>query len=302
MGFELEFSGLTLEQTSKALQSTLHGVIVDSTEAQHTIAVDGLGEFFVEVDWEYLKKEAEGTPKGGHLPLLRDVASLVVPIEVVCPPIPMNEIHKLDPLIDALHAAGAKGTDDSIFAAFGLHINTALPDTSAATIDRYLKAFALLQWWLHKIHEVNLSRRVTPYVDLFPNKYLQVVLSRTEPTLAELMDDYLQYNATRNRALDMLPLFALLDKARVEAAVDDDRIKSRPTFHYRLPNCLIGSAAWSLQSPWEIWLLVEHLANSPQALKSLGNDFLESWRPMLGVDQKIWLEKIEQWLTSQKLV
>ena len=302
MGFELEFSGLTLEQTSKALRSTLHGKLVDSTEAQHIIAVDELGEFLVEIDWEYLKKEAETTPDGSHLSLLRDAASLVVPIEVVCPPIAMDQLDKLNPLIEALHKAGAKGTDESIFAAFGLHINTALPDINAATIDRYLKAFALLQWWLLKIHEVNLSRRVTPYVDLFPNKYLQIVLSRTQPTLVELIDDYLQYNATRNRALDMLPLFALLDKSRVNAAVKDDRIKARPTFHYRLPNCLIGSTQWSLQSPWEIWLIVEYLANSPKALQSLGKDFLESWRPMLGVDQKFWMEKIEQWLASQKLV
>ncbi len=301
VGFELEFSGLSLEQTTRLVCQTLSGERGDGTEAQQKVTVADLGEFAIELDWEFLKKEAEAIPEGNHVTLLRDAASLVVPIEVVCPPIAMDKIDCLDPMVQALHEAGAKGTDDSILAAFGVHINTALPDTGADTIDRYLKAFALLQWWLSKAHDVNLSRRVTPYVDLYPVKYLQVVLQREQPDIDQLISDYLEFNATRNRALDMLPLFAFLDERRIKDAVQDDRIKSRPTFHYRLPNCLIGSPDWSLQDSWKIWLVVEYLANDSQALRELGNAFLESWRPMLGVDQKMWTEKMEQWLRSRKL-
>ena len=64
------------------------------------------------------------------------------------------------------------------------------------------------------------------------------------------IDDYLVENASRNRALDMLPVFAYLDEARIRAAVSDGLIKARPTLHYRLPNCEIEQPGWDLHPAW----------------------------------------------------
>jgi len=301
VGFELEFTGLTLEQTTKQLLLTLEGTEVSRTEA--SIKIDtGLGKFTVELDWDYLKKEAENPDDNNYLSMLRDAASLIVPIEVVCPPIDIDKLAQLDPMVQALYDAGARGTDDSLIAAYGVHINPSLPALDAATLDAYLRAFALLQWWLVRANRIDLSRRITPYIDLYPEKYLLKLLATESPDQATIIDTYLEFNATRNRALDMLPLFSYLDQSRVEAKIDDSRIKSRPTFHYRLPNSLIGSADWNLAESWNLWCVVEELADRPQDLRALSEDFIEARRPLLGVDHDFWVDKIERWLHKVALV
>src|SRR5690606_31944054 len=102
---------------------------------------------------------------------------------------------------------------------------------------RYLRAYVCLQEWLFERAHVNLARRATPYVDPLPGRYIRRVIDAGyAPTLETLIDDYLAENPTRNRALDLLPLFAHLDAPRVQRVVADPLIKARPTFHYRLPN------------------------------------------------------------------
>lgn len=266
------------------------------------IRVSGQGDFNVELDWDYLKKEARGKASSNYRAMLRDAASLIVPIEIVCPPLAIDELALVDPLIMALHSAGARGTDDSLIAAYGLHINPSLPDLEADTIHDYLRAFALLQWWLVQAHKIDLSRRLTPFIDLYPGKYLKSVLKSGQVGMDSLIDDYLKYNATRNRALDMLPLFSFIDEEKVRRSVDDERIKPRPTFHYRLPNCLIGTPGWSLANAWNLWCLVEELACRPADLDSLGGEFLEAWRPLLGIEQERWMETMGQWLKRAELV
>jgi hypothetical protein len=43
-----------------------------------------------------------------------------------------------------------------------------------------------------------------------------------------------------------LPLLAEIDSDRVRRFVNDPRIKARPAFHYRLANCHIERADWSV--------------------------------------------------------
>ena len=52
-----------------------------------------------------------------------------------------------------------------------------------------------------------------------------------------------------------------LDKQRVRNTVKDELVKSRPTYHYRLPNCQISMKSWDIQIEWQRWLLVEKLAS-----------------------------------------
>jgi hypothetical protein len=294
VGFELEFTGISLDAAGKAVAKALGGKLAEKNEALQVVEVDGLGEFQVELDWSYLKKAAEQNPGTDHLSLLANAASLVVPVEVVCPPILITALDKLDSLVSELRQAGARGTDDSLLAAYGVHINASLPALDAGTIHRHIKAFTLLQWWLVKTHAVNISRRITPYIDLFPETYVRKLMQVQHPDIDNIFDDYFEHNATRNRALDLLPLLAYIDEARVRRVVDDDRIKARPTFHYRLPNCAIDEADWSLSKSWNIWCLVEELANREDLLTTLGSDFIEASRPLLGVDQKLWIEKIDK--------
>lgn len=303
VGFELEFSGLTLQQTVHRLQQALGGEVVQGSAAEYALETTDLGTFNVELDWDYLKRkadEAEASDEGHKwVNFLQQAATMVVPMEVVCPPIAIGDLAVLDKMVEELRAAGAKGTSDSPLAAFGVHINPEIPALDAPTLDRYLKAFVLLQWWLVQAHQVDVTRKLSPYVDLYPEPYLESVLSEQQPDIEQILGTYLEHNATRNRALDMLPMLAEIDEQAVRSVVDDPRIKARPTFHYRLPNCLIEDPDWSLARSWNYWCVVEKLAEDADSIQVLGEEFLDSARPLLGVNRKKWEERMQQWLSDR---
>lgn len=302
VGFELEFSGLTLEQTVDVLQKELPGELVSVSKAEQKIEVDDLGSFKVEIDWDYLKRKAkaEGGDKSAWVRELGSLAENLVPIEIVCPPLTLEQCEQLLPLTEALRKAGAKGTDESWIAAYGVHINPEVPSLDADVLLRYLQAFSLLQWWLVEEHRVDTTRKLSPYIDKYPEAYTRMLATQDEVSQEQLIDDYLKHNASRNRALDMLPLFAFLDEEKVMAAVDDNKIKARPTFHYRLPNCQLEHPDWQLTEPWEVWWVVDALANDQQALDYWKQAFIDAERPLIGVSEKDWRERLEQWLKDRE--
>ena len=306
VGFELEFSGIDLEQAIAAVETALGGKIGAQTVAETAIEVDGLGEFNVELDWNYLKRKAaeENNPYSDDewLEFMSQAAAVLVPVEVVCPPIPLDRLDALDPMVNALRQAGAVGTEESLLAAYGVHINTEIPVLDCATLQRYLRAYALLQWWLVDAHEVDPTRRLSPYIDLYPEAYLQRLLAEEKTDMERLFELYLEHNATRNRALDLLPMLKEIDPQRIEREIDDPKIKARPTFHYRLPNCHIERDDWSLAASWNTWLVVERLAQRGDDVASLAREFADADRPLLGVNRNDWVEHIGQWLIDQGLV
>ncbi len=305
VGFELEFSGLTLDQAVGALQSAMGGELRSGTAAEQVIHVDTLGNFNIELDWNYLKRKAsenhQKATDDNWIEQLSQAAALLVPMEVVCPPIPVTDLDVLNPMITALRKAGAVGTEESLLAAYGVHINIEIPRMDAATLSSYLSAFAILQWWLIKAHDVNATRRVSPYIDPYPEAYVKQILKKRHPSMDDIFTDYLEYNPTRNRSLDLLPLLAEIDEERIRKVVSDPKIKARPAFHYRLPNCRIERPDWSLAASWNTWWVVEQLACRPDDLDELSSAFLKSDRPILGVKRKEWVEGIQQWLTDRGL-
>ena len=251
VGFELEFTGLTLDEAVSTVKSAYGANSVSGDAAQQKLDVATIGEFTIEIDWNFLKKLAsEQKEFQEQISMISDAASLLVPVEVVCPPVKITEMTVLDVLIDALRKAGAEGTKNSALAAYGVHVNAEIPEKSATILDAYLKAFCLLQWWMVDRHVVNFTRRVTPYIDLYSEQYLLRVIESRNPTMEQIFNDYLDANSNRNRGLDMLPLLSEIDPDRVKKRVDDPRIKPRPTFHFRLPDCLIDEEGWSLADWW----------------------------------------------------
>ena len=306
VGFELEFSGINLDDAAIALKASLGGELRSESVAERKFHVDTLGDFNVELDWDYLKRKAVEDGQEGDesdwIEKLGQLAALLVPIEVVCPPIPINRLDALHPMVTALREAGAVGTEESLLAAYGVHINTEIPCLDADTLFSYIQAFALLQWWLLEAHEVDPTRKLSPYIDLYPEAYLKQVLSQPQATMDAIFDEYLKHNASRNRALDLLPLLAEIDSERVRSVVDDPKIKARPAFHYRLPNCHIERVDWSLTPAWNRWCLVEQLAHKPDDLDELSAAFHNMQRPILGVNRNAWLQYMDQWLKDRELV
>lgn len=286
MGIEIEFSGLGMERIADIIRKVLGGRIDQQSKYEYFLRDaemgDFRGDFGIELDSEYMKKlgrEHDPEAEVDDLENLAEsvislIAEQVVPFEVVSPPIPLPEVWRIDSVIQELREAGARGTRQAPLYAFGLHMNPELPDLHHNTVLAYLRAFLALFEWLVKRSEVDLSRRITPYIDPFPKAYMRLLLDADyAPDMDQLIDDYLTHNPTRNRALDMLPLFRHIDEQRVINVVDDDRIKARPTFHYRLPNCQIDEPDWGLIRAWRDWLQVEALAADATRLDAV----MQAW-------------------------
>lgn len=283
VGVEIEFAGLAVADVAQLVQDHFGGESVRRTDYEVVVEDTRFGDLRVELDVALLKKmgrdRAEGEESGfGRMSewteeLLARIAPHFAPCELVTAPLPMERVTELDPLIECLHAAGARGTDDSWIYAFGVHFNPEAPALEAGSILAYLRAFVLLEDWLRESLAVDLSRRLTPFIDPFPKAYRELILSpEYRPDLDRLGDDYLEHNPTRNRALDLLPLLAHIDEDRVRAAVSDPLVKLRPTYHYRLSNCRVGDPAWRLTGEWRHWLVVERLAQRPDLLRGLSEE------------------------------
>jgi hypothetical protein len=291
-GFEFEFGNLPIVDTARALQRALGGELDIKTPFETVLNGSVLGRLKIERDANILKSVryrrwletlgvefTPGTIAHGIETNIDNASRGLIPCEVVTDPIPLDQLDRLDTLIETLHELGAEGTQDSLVYAFGLHINPSIPDDSAPTLLRYIQSFLLLYTWIIDSSEIDITRRfLTKYIDPFPQDYMALVLdSNYHPELGDLIADYLEFNPTRNRALDMLPIFFQLDQDAVLKAVNEDERKlmsGRPAFHYRLPDCKINEPGWSARAAWNRWVFVETLA----ADRALLAELIDAWR------------------------
>lgn len=306
VGVELEFAAVSAKDAAGIVEAAFGGSIEQIDQHRYRIADTELGDFEAELDWRVLhgeSGEARSAEAAGSLKtdfqealrgLLGDVAATIVPCEIVCPPIALGDLHKLDALLSDLRKLGARGTVANPLYAFGAQLNPEIAERSAAYIVSVLKAYVLVSDWLRAIISVDLTRRILTYADPFPVDYvLKVVDPGYWPTMDGLIDDYLRHNPVRNRELDMLPLFSWLDRPRVQATVADERIKSRPTFHYRLPDTRLDRSDWTIATEWNRWCVVERLAERRDKLEAMARAFREN-RDRLA--PKNWAILSSQWL------
>lgn len=305
IGVELEYSGLDIETGAKLLQQEFGGRIDQISPYESKIRDTKFGDFLVELDFGLLKQigreaadeSADDAPEQIPERLLASVAEQIVPYEIVSPPLPTDRLSEMEVLIERLREEGALGTRHSAFYAFGLHLNPEMPDLDADTVLAYMQAFACLYPWLERVGEIDWSRRFTTYIQPYSNAYVRRIIDRNyAPGIETLIDDYLEANPVRNRSLDMLPLFAHIDEKRVRAVVDDERIKPRPTLHYRLPNCEIDVREWSIIKPWRQWLQVEHLARDSKRLEKMCRGYSLYLDNPVRAMLKDWSKRCERWL------
>jgi len=282
VGVELEMAGIRPHQVAEAITATAGGRVEVENAFITRVHETSLGDFRVELDADLLKSRqyqktladfgidiGDGSEREQIESLISRVAGLVVPLELVGPPVPWTELDTLDNIRRRLHQAGARGTHSSPLYAFGMQLNIESASLDADYLLSIIRAFLLYYDELIEAEQVDLSRRITPYVQPFPEEYLVHVLQAAyTPDLDQLIGDYLRLTPTRNRPLDLLPLFAYLDEERImNAAVESNLVKPRPAFHYRLPNCLIDEPDWSLATVWNRWIEVERLANDRERLE-----------------------------------
>jgi hypothetical protein len=310
VGVEFEFAGVELPKAAEILKNRFGGIIEAKSTYQYALKDSVLGEFRIELDAQLLRdKKYEKLLKKVGIDLsnlkkkkelediLTDIASTVVPFEIITPPVPYSRLPELDLLINDMREKKAEGTGTSFLHAFGLHLNPEVPDTNVDTLLNTLKAFILLQDWIRLDSEIDLSRRITPYIDDYSAVYKNLVTNTSyHPDMKKLMDDYLRFNPSRNRPLDMLPVFEFIDNKRVKKVIDDGLTSARPAFHYRLPNCKIDEKEWSLSVEWNRWVLVELLANSKISLNSLCKEYHSLQDKELFGFKKKWIKKVHKWV------
>ncbi|WP_157957822.1 amidoligase family protein [Aliidiomarina celeris] len=276
VGVEIEFGGLSLHTAQRVLKAWLEGIhasirVKQKGRYEYGFSGDPAGDWVIELDFALLKQMGRTNNDNRLLEAaeksLAWLSEGVVPIEVVSPPLPLSALPPLEVLIQQLREAGAEGSSKKLTYAFGLQLNPELPALTASFITRYLKSFLCLYEWLLSRINPDISRRMSTYIEPFPDNYQALVLSSDyAPNMTELIDDYLAHNPTRNRPLDLLPLFMHVDEKRLRAVVSDPLVKPRPTFHYRMPSCEIDQPDWGFHSVWNDWVLLELLAEHPELL------------------------------------
>lgn len=306
VGFELEFAGLELSKTAEIIRQAYGGNIVEENKYEFQINGTELGDFRVELDARVLQKMAaddffekwgfnidESKLSSSIEDALDKMAKSVVPTEIVMPPIELDAIERLEYLQKQLQENKAEGTKTSLIHAFGMHMNIKCPDLETDTLLRYLRSFLVVYPWLVEKLDIDITRRISPFVDPFPDKYVQLVLDENyQPDRESLVEDYLQYNPTRNRPLDMMPIFGLFNQDRIQEALEGEKNNPRPTFHYRLPNSKIDEPDWKFSDEWNDWCEVEKLADDTEMLHKLSKLYLARRKKTLVSFKKEWAETI----------
>lgn len=305
-GIEIEFSGLELAEVQQLVAKHLMLTAESSSRYRYNLTGDPAGDWLVELDFQLLTKMGEQDIDSDSVKdnlqaslesMLAAVAKPIVPLELVSPPLPFSRLHEVSELITLLHKAGAKGSSESLRYAFGLQLNPEIPSAEVTILLRIIQAFVCLQDWLRHREHIDVVRSLTSYIEPYSKAYQQKITEKNyQPALSELIGDYLEFNPSRNRALDCLPLFLHLDEKRVRAVTDDKLIKARPTFHYRLPSCEIHRQDWSLQHAWDGWAEVELLAADPERLAQCMSAY-QRHLTKLSSTSASWVTKVEQqWL------
>lgn len=317
VGVEVEFAGLPPRDTARIVRELFGGEL--NVASPHRLLVENTrwGEFVIELDTQYAHPDHKFLDEASALDgewashqhqlrvefhtrtreLIGDMVTGLVPTEIVCPPIPWNELEDLDRLFDALREHGAKGTDASLLYGFGLHLNPEIVSPSDNHVLDTLKAYLLLAPWLRDEIKVDITREVLPHANPFPRDYaLKVLAADYNPGLSAMIDDYLEYNPTRNRELDMLPLFAHLCPEHPHALLHSALTKPRPTLHYRLPNAQLSQPGWGAATEWNRWVEVEKLAADTLSLAERSAVYVaDHGRPFY----RRWTERLLRWLPSR---
>jgi hypothetical protein len=264
IGVEIELGGLEEPEVARLCTRELGGTAeqIDS----HIWAVRGSAIGDLEV---YLDTFLRSVTQSKLRDLALDLGREVVPVEIVSEPLEIEGLRRLDGLRDRLRQAGALGSRAGWVFGFGVHFNVQIASDREADIVKPLLAYALIEDWMREADPIDDSRRLLPFTDPYPTEFVRDLIAlQPDAPVSEVMEAYLRHNPTRNRGLDMLPIFADLAPDRITAAVSG-KLSARPAFHFRLPDCLIDDPRWSLVDEWQRWLTVERVAQDAGLLARL---------------------------------
>lgn len=311
-GYEFEFTGLEMAATASLVKKLYGGIVQQISTYEFRVKDSEFGTFTLELDAQLLReKKYESFLETLGIDIsslkniksiedvIKDLASSVVPFEIITPPVPLSKMERLNSLIIELRNLKAKGTGSSVFYAFGMHINPEIPDESVRSLLDHLRAYVLLDPWIRKDAEINISRRMTPYIREYKDDYLQLILKKDyNPNLDQFITDYFRFDNSRNRPLDMLPVFMHLHKEFTSQFLDETITSGRPAYHYRLPNCSIDDPDWIIAHDWNRWVLVEILAEEKKSLEQYSKAYLKMKKDSLVRFESKWIKLMDRWVNN----
>ncbi|WP_374708186.1 amidoligase family protein [Salinicola avicenniae] len=314
IGVEIEFAGIGPIAAAELTQRTFGGKLEQLSAHRARVSGTPWGDFRIELDSKYVHPDErlldraralDGDPPGlgEHLRAslhsrtrewLGDMVAGLVPTEIVSPPLPWPQLERFDTLLQALRVHGAEGTDASLLYGFGLHLNPEIPAPTVDSVLAHLRAYLILADWLRDQIAVDVTRDVLPHTRPFHSDYAcQVLAPDYRPDMVTLIDDYLAANPTRNRELDLLPLFAWLMPDHPSPLLKEALVSPRPTYHYRLPNAALSDSAWGVSVEWNRWAEVEKLAADPDRLAERSAAYRQHLaQPTLSR----WLDSLRHWM------
>lgn len=302
-GFEIEHSGLTPLEDANIIKEIFGGEIFKKSKHQVYVKNSLFGDFAIYLDSKFLldfeRSEYEQTDFLREL--LLDFSEIFIPYEIVTPPIPFDKLDFIEKLREKLKENGALGTDSSFVYAFGLHINVEAASYEVEYILNILRAFLILFEWIKEKNAIDLTRKLSWFIEPFNKEYILYILNLDyKPNLKKFIEDYIFYNPTRNKALDLLPLLAYLDK-RVKELLPEEKINPRPAFHYRLPNSRIDEEWWSIAYEFNFWTLIEKVAYEKELTKELSEKYIDFLESPLWFISSLWVEEVEKTLSTKDI-
>ncbi|EBA08414.1 amidoligase family protein [Sagittula stellata] len=294
-GVEVEFSGLGEIRVGAIVADFLGGTATEPHFHELTVEDTELGDIRVELDISLRKKD---------IPLLEQglsMAKAVVPVEIITEPLTHEEVIRLGSLLDELRLNGAKGSRAGVFLGFGVHLN---PEVVAADDPHTLNtivAFGLLEPWLRRAEDLDMTRRLMPFIETWPHGFVTQLVNGQFSTLTDLMTIASRHISSRNHGLDLMPLFAHHDRALFDRIFPaQSKLSARPTFHFRLPDCRIDEEEWSLARPWNLWARVERVADDAHMLETLRRAWLEHNHYLPGAEGR-WAERVAKLFQSKDI-
>lgn len=296
-GVEVEFSGLTEREAAEVVRTLWGGAITE--RAPHVIEIAGTERGTVRIELDTALKD---TGDSALADKLLDLSRKVVPVEIVTEPLAAEDLPDIDRLMEALERSGARGSQDGVLLAFGVHLNTEVASETAAFIVPVVRAFAFVEQWLRASDPPDVSRRVLPFIDPWPRSFVdRCAEDGAGWGLDDLCGVYLDLVGSRNHGLDLLPLLEQIFPDRVRSALPEGEAKGgRPTWHYRLPETGLGAEGWSIAYEWNRWVLVERVAHDAALLRDLADAWTRH-RSSLATIRPDWVPQAERLLRKPDL-
>ncbi|MEM9757243.1 MAG: amidoligase family protein, partial [Pseudomonadota bacterium] len=289
VGVEVEFGGLPEHKAAKIIGQVTGGYVKAPAPGSWEVETPCFGRCQVYLDTHFRDDVKRVADKGvAHL------ARLVVPVKLVTDPFDPAGLPAFDTVLGALRDAGAIGSRQGLLLGFAVHLNIEIDAPAPAHLWRIVTAYALIESELRRLARVDISRRVLTLAQPYP-KGLVDDLARVEPrNHDDLIETYLSYAPTPNHGLDMLPVFAQLAPDKVHGRLTDStKIKARPAYHFRMPDCRIDEPGWSIAEPWSMWLAVERIATSPTLFGRLRRS-RAAWSDGPALQRGRWSTRVRQ--------